>query len=224
VTHPNTLWAASNCWSLRRSWATLRDASAAPDDDAGTIRSWRPGTGGGHGSGHGDPLGDAVTASVSRGDTQTRVADTVRDDVDQARWLATSALRHTGMPIGPALAVLTRVIPDLAPDIAGEVARYLDHADKAARRTLRLGDDHLPLPGNPPCPACGVRMLRARRSAPNSAEWPVICAARCRCAGTPCPCGMETPTRRVEHIWTATWGRARVTLDQTTGDMEATTA
>ncbi|MEU7843934.1 hypothetical protein AB0B39_23575 [Micromonospora sp. NPDC049114] len=220
--HPHNLHAAANCWSLRRSWATLRDSNTAPDDDAGTIRSWRPGTGGGHGSGHGDPLGDAVTASVSRGDTQTRIAETIRDDVDSARWLATSALRHTGMPIGPALAVLTRIIGDLTPDVAGEVARYVDHADKAARRALRLGDDHWPIPSNPACPSCGVRMLRARRSAPDSATWPVICGAGCQCTGTTCGCGMTVQVRRVAHIWPAAW--ARDTLDLNTGDKEATNA
>ena len=220
--HPNTLWAASNCWSLRRSWADLRDSNTAPDDDAGTIRSWRPGTGGGHGSGHGDPLGDAVTASVSRGSSLTRVADTIREDVDSARWIATSALRNTGMPIGPALVVLTRVIPDLDPAVAGEVARYLDHADKAARRALRIGNDHWALPTNPKCPACGTRMLRARRSNPDSGAWPVICTAGCQCTGNTCGCGMTVRVRRAAHIWPAGW--ARDTLNLNTADVEAAPA
>lgn len=222
MNHPSNLHAAANCWSLRRSWATLRDTNTTPDDDAGTIRSWRPGTGGGHVSGHGDPLGDAVTASVSRGTSLTRIADTVREDVDQARWLATSALRLQGLPVGPALTVLTRVIGDLDPDVASEVARYLDHADKAIRRTLRLGDDHWPIPGNPACPSCGTRLLRARRSAPDSATWPVICGAGCRCTGGNCGCGMAVKARHAPHIWPASW--ARDTLNLNTADMEVAPA
>lgn len=222
VNHPSNLHAAANCWSLRRSWATLRDTNTAPDDDAGTIRSWRPGTGGGHGSGHGDPLGDAVTANVSRSTSLTRTADTVRNDVDQARWLATSALRQTGMPVGPALAVLTRIIGDLTPDVAAEVGQYLNHADHAARRALRLGTDHLVLPTKPKCPACGVRMMRARTSNPDSAAWPVVCGAGCQCTGNTCPCGMAIQVRRVAHIWPATWARTTLNLD--TIEQEATTA
>jgi len=220
VIHPHIPWALSNCWSLRRAWATLRDTETLPDGDAGTIRSWRPGTGGGHGSGHGDPLGDAVTASVSRGGSLTRVADTIREDVDAARWIATSALRHTGMPVGPALAVLTSVIPDLDPAVAGEVARYLDHADKAARRALRLDVDHWAVPSNPPCPACGVREMRARTSNPDSAGWPVICGAGCLCVGNGCPCGMVVRARRVPHIWPG----ATLELDAPTAEVETASA
>ncbi|MFG1847794.1 hypothetical protein [Micromonospora carbonacea] len=217
MTHPSNQHAAANCWSLRRAWAALRDANTSDDGDAGTIRSWRPGTGG-HGSGHGDPLAEAVVAGLTSSTRHARTVDTIRDNVDQARWLATSALRHTGMPVGPALAALTGVIDDLDPATAHEVARYLDRADTAARRALHLGDDHLPLPGNPRCPACGVRMLRARRSNPDTTAWPVICAAGCRCTGNTCGCGMPVKARNVDHIWQAAWARA--TLDLNTADME----
>lgn len=215
MNHPSTLHALAACWSLRRAWAALRDTNTTTDDDAGTIRSWRPGTGGGHGSGHGDPLGDAVVATVSRGTHHTQTAEIVRESVDQARWLATSALRHQGAPVGPALAMLARVIADLDPATAADVGQYLDHADQAARRHLRLDTDHWPLPGNPKCPACGTRMLRARRSNPDSAAWPVICAAGCRCTGPACPCGMTMRVRGVDHIW------AGATLNLNTTEVEA---
>lgn len=216
MTHPSNLHALAHCWSLRRAWAALRDTNTPDDGDAGTLRSWRPGTGGNTG-GHGDPLGDAVVATVTQGTRHTQTAEIVREDVDQARWLATSALRHQGAPVGPALTMLTRVIVDLDPATAHEVGRYLHHADTTARRALRLDVDHLPLPGNPPCPACGVRMLRARRSNPDTDAWPVICAAGCRCTGQGCPCGMGVRVRGVDHIWPG------ATLNLTTGTEAPTT-
>lgn len=212
--HPANLWATSNCWSLRRAWAILRDTSSHPDDDAGTLRS-PSAYGTRHGSGHGNGLADAVIAAIGRGTHHAATIDTVREDVDQARWLATSALRQQGMPLGPALAALTRVIPDLDPATAAEVARYLDHADQAARRYLRIDNDHLPLPGNPKCPVCGVRMLRARRSNPDTSAWPVICAAGCLCTGDTCPCGMTARPKRTPHIWPAAWVRATLNPDTT---------
>lgn len=212
MTHPANMHAAANCWSLRRSWSALRDANTLTDGDAGTLRS-AAASSTRHASGHADTLADAVITQISRGSHYANTVDTIRDDVDQARWLATSALRQQGMPLGPALAALTRVIGDLDPATAAEVGRYLDHADQAARRYLRIDTDHLPLPGNPKCPVCGVRMLRARRSNPDSSAWPVICAAGCVCTGNTCPCGMTVRQKQAVHIWPAGWAVATLNLD-----------
>ncbi|MGC4891070.1 hypothetical protein [Micromonospora sp. DT227] len=218
--HPSNLWAAANCWSLRRAWAAARDTNTG-DDTRDGIRSpiWGNRTSAG---GHGDPIGDTVTADVDHHAHTARTIDEVRANVDQAWWLLASATRNTPMPTGPALAVISRLVPAADPNTADEVAGYLDRADRALRRTLRLGDDHWPIPGNPPCPGCGVRMLRARTSAPDSSAWPVICAAGCVCLGDTCGCGMDIRVKRTVHIWPAAW--ARNTLDLTATEVDATCA
>ncbi|MFI5833198.1 hypothetical protein ACIA5A_05925 [Micromonospora sp. NPDC051300] len=219
TTHPATLWAASNCWSLRRAWAAARNTNTSDTRDG--IRSPVYGTRTSSG-GHGDPTGDHIAADVDHHTNTARTIDEVRANVDQAWWLLASATRDTPMPTGPALAVMSRLIPACDPATAHEVTGYLDRADRALRRTLRLGDDHWPIPENPACPACGVRMLRARTSNPDSAQWPVICAAGCLCIGETCPCGMDVRQKRTVHIWPAAW--ATRTLDLTATEMEATTA
>ncbi|MEU7609536.1 hypothetical protein [Micromonospora sp. NPDC049204] len=213
MNHPSNLHAAANCWSLRRSWAALRDtnSAAATAGDFDGLRS--PLYGVRHASGgHADP----VPSLSSSGSRYGRATDIVRENVDQAYWLCASSLRHGALTTGPALAVIGKAIAGLNPSTAGEVARYLADADQAARRTLGVDSDYWgPLPGNPPCPGCGVRLLRARTSAPTSGDWPIVCAAGCLCSGMACPCGMADRTPRVAHIWDSAWARVTLGLDAT---------
>ncbi len=221
MTHPANLWAASNCWSLRRAWAAARNTNTSDTRDGIRSPIWGTHTGGTPG-GHGDPVADTVTADVDHHAHTARTIDEVRANVDAAYWVCASAMRHGPLGTGPALAIVARTIGSLDPNTALEVAGYLQGADRALRRTLRLGDDHWPIPGNPACPSCGTRMLRARTSNPDSAQWPVVCAAGCVCLGDTCGCGMDLRQKRVNHIWGADW--VRTNLAFTTAEGEATTA
>ena len=77
----------------------------------------------------------------------------------------------------------------------------LDVADQRVRAYAHLDQDLIAPPLAPACPACDIRRLRIRSSAPDSARWTITCA--CTCAGETCPCGMDVPTRRVRHVWAA---------------------
>ncbi|MEV2236685.1 hypothetical protein [Micromonospora sp. NPDC049891] len=211
--HPHNLAAAANCWSLRRSWAVWRDTNSSDTNDG--LRSTTYGHRGG--GGHSDPVADTADTTTRR----NHLAEQVREHVDNARWLATSALRHTGMPIGPALAALTNVIDHLDPATAHDVSHHIHQADTAIRRALRLGDDWWPLPGNPKCPGCGTRMLRARTSNPNRAAWPIICTAGCRCTGNTCPCPAVTKFRGTPHIWPGALLVGTLNLEATTVEASA---
>lgn len=196
--HPANHHATANAWSLRRAWAALRDTNT-PDDRTplrspvyGVIRAL---------GGHADP-----TPTAAASPNHTRLTDHTREAINHAWWLLASATRHQPATTGPTLAVITQALPHLDPRTAADISSHLADADRRIRTALRLGDDHRPIPGNPPCPACGTRLLRARTSNPDTAAWPVICATGCRCTGTGCPCRMTTPVRGVEHIWPASYG------------------
>jgi len=104
------------------------------------------------------------------------------------RWLGTT---------GYLLLALTVVDPVTA----GEVAAALRRCDAALRSVLRAERSLDPLPGSPPCPACGERRLRVESACPPPARV-VVCEAGCRCTGElDCPCGMPVLDERVHHIW-----------------------
>jgi hypothetical protein len=200
-THPHVLHATAALWSLRRSWALLRTAAQdhADADGYSLPSAWHPGS---RSSGAGDGFATAVLTATSTSSHYTRLTEQVTEQAAQARWLVVSALRdraHTG----PSLAVVAAGLPHVDPATAGDISRHLGQADTAIRRTLRIQPDHWPLPGNPPCPLCGVRLLRVQVSPSDSADWTVVCTAGCRCRGDRCPCGMAITAQGVRHIWGA---------------------
>lgn len=200
--HPWTLHATTALWSVRRSTAALHQCIASAALDAadglhGQTYGSRHAVGG-----HGDGITTGL-AQLGQAAHWRHVDARAREHITQACWLARS---DTGQPRdGRDLhAYLADALPAANPATARDIADHLTAADAAIRRTLRVGPDHWPLPANPPCPTCGVRMLRAVTSAPASRDWTVVCTAGCRCAGNDCPCGMDQPTDRVPHIWPAT--------------------
>jgi hypothetical protein len=101
----------------------------------------------------------------------------------------------------PRWTYLAVALPAAAPGVAAALGEQLAALDGRIRSVCGIGPDHWPIPLAPPCPACGVRRLRAQHSAPDGSRWTVICAAGCRCKGAGCECGMEVPTAGAAHIW-----------------------
>lgn len=96
---------------------------------------------------------------------------------------------------------LTMAIAHAPLDTGLEVIGILDAADAQVRAALRVDRQRQAVPGNPPCPSCGVRILRTETAATDQTTWAVVCTAGCRCKGTTCPCRMATRVRGVRHIW-----------------------
>lgn len=198
--HPWNLTAISDAWSLRWSWTGFLNLNVT--DDPG-LRSVAVGSIG-RASGHSDHVAAGALVRTGTVARHRRDAEKIRDDIDAAYWLTASAHRHQPL-LGSSRTIALRQIADVASNIdpatARDVSNHLQRADKAARGWLDAGPDHQVLT-TPPCPACNLRQLRARTSAPYVTDWPVICTAvGCRCAGTTCACGMEIRERGAPHIW-----------------------
>lgn len=201
MTHPWTLHAATALWSLRRSWAALRDQAAAarleaPDGLHGTTYGSRHSSGG-----HSDGVSDLIAAPPSW-ERWALVDEQIGEHVTQACWLIRSATRlpRDGRQL---LDYLAAGIPLADPGTARDVAGYLQAADRTARRALAMPPDRVPLPGVA-CPGCITRRLEVHTAAPERAHWTVVCAAGCVCHGRLCPCTTApgtTPADGVPHIW-----------------------
>lgn len=206
MTHPHQLHATANLWALRRSWPHLQRAQAAAvaadaeSGDAGTLQAWRAGSGRMAASYDG-----ILTAVLNRPAAATathygRIMERAREHVFQAYWLAVSDLGR-GLDGHGQLARVAAAIAHVRPATARDIAAELAVADMAIRRALQLLPDQWPLPTSPPCPCCGMRMLRVQVANPDSAAWTVVCTAGCRCVGEACRCGMIVQEQGVAHIW-----------------------
>lgn len=210
--HPAVLHALTATWQLAKSRQHLaqvvreeaadRAARAATDTRDG-LRSQVLGRRYGLG-GHADPVAGRInTVSGDRPAPLARLAESVDGTV---RWLARIV---TGGHYDPNLDPLTVIREDL-PNLrrpaaaANQVTRWLVEADQHIRRSLGLLPDHLPVPGNLACPACSLRMLRIVTSAPDTADWVIICTNQeCGCYGDRhyCRCGMPVQAQGSRHVW-----------------------
>jgi hypothetical protein len=130
--------------------------------------------------------------------------------LEDAAWIVASTRRNDPlrMPDGrtvsvaasPSEAYLRAALPGTPPETAAEVLGVLERFATGCWGTLHLDPPSMPLPGNPPCPCCEMRMLRVRCVGPRSA-WTVVCAAGCTCAGTDCWCGMDELMPGTRHVW-----------------------
>lgn len=168
-TTPAHLHAHASLWSLRVAYRELasvhHDLRWGSMVDSG-VRSATFATGGRPVGGTPFGLGDLL--SVGRDHRYAQLGKRVEGTV---RWLAA----RLGAPPGPPLAALASVLFALSEHTAQDLARWLAEQDQRIRQTLGLGDDHQPVPGNPPCPSCGARLLRQRTSPPDPADRVVIC-------------------------------------------------
>lgn len=201
MTHPYVLHATAALWSLAAAWPLLQHAGhtvgTAYADDHGYVQAWRPNAGRGTTTLARDTK--LATAAITDGPVALYRAleERGRDAITQTRWLLASA-GHGRPATWPGLA---SGINAADPATARDIGRWLWPADDAIRAGLHLPQDHVHIPWNPACPACGVRLLRAHIAAPDPSVWTVVCLAGCRCLGDGCPCGMLVQERGVPHIW-----------------------
>ncbi len=225
MTHPHVLHALAALWSLHRAQQLLAEhrdavALAAPRRTTSTrqrtlaeltamdtlLRQERP-----------DRFrlaGARVAASPAP--APVAVLDALRDaDRTLADTAALLAHVHRHRPLlrwtrdwdQPAYAgrwVWLIAAASVAPHgIAREIHALVDPVDARARAITGHGPDLWRLPLSPPCPACGLRLLRVHTSPPDSRRWAVVCGSACRCGGEDCGCGMPVREARVRHIWPA---------------------
>jgi hypothetical protein len=150
------------------------------------------------------------------------------DAVVDAAWILASHLRRRPLLVygyawrhasqssewGAAHLYLRTAMQFAAPAVAGEICGLLEGADCAVRSALRIARDRRQVPGNPPCPCCGQRLLRID-TAPPRPEWTVTCTAGCRCTGEGCPCGMPAQVEQAPHVWELDQVWARVPVPAT---------
>lgn len=200
LVHPHALHALTALWSLRSALAVLDDAIRAAAEERthdDGIRS--PSVGTRHPSGlPSDPVAAAALLSGGLGggigDPYERLRNAIAGTI---RWLAGRAAPGPGDPLGRLIAAAST----LPPAAAGHIAAWTAECDGRIRRALYLPPDEQALPGNPPCPACRVRLLRVRTSAPDRSAWTAMCGGRCICTGQGCTCGMPVLAAGSEHIW-----------------------
>jgi hypothetical protein len=193
LTSPYNLHAIAALWSLAQAWPMLLTARTHAYT---TIQAWRPiiQVSGGAGPSSRPPSSDLDHSRAS-------YLDQLYEDglwsLQQGRWLLLSA----GLGCPTTWDGYAKLI-GLAPwRTAMDIRLWLASTDDAIRRGLGLLPDLWTLPANPACPHCGVRLLRVQRSAPDSADWTIVCTAGCRCRGVGCPCGMLERVEGVGHIW-----------------------
>jgi hypothetical protein len=151
------------------------------------------------------------------------VRKAAEDAVTDAVWRLSSALRARPLlvwgegwfraaatPWAARMGWLTMVLPLAPAAAAADAAECLADADRRVRAACNVDPDEIPLPGAPPCPACGMRRLRIQTAAPDSAAWTITCRPQCVCrgpgetaAGDGCTCGMPVRAAGVRHIWDA---------------------
>lgn len=210
MTHPLRLHAAAALHSLAAAWPHLQRAqraaaaATADDGDRGTLRAWAPNSGGSGGSG---PARSAVLEAVIRPTVEHPVLRLYDQATGAVWWIADELGLKQPDTVPATLALLLGVAVRVPPPVAGRLARHADDEDRKIRDLLKLGDDHAPLTGVD-CPACGVRDLAWRTSAP-PAQRVVVCRAGCLCAGAGCRCGMGVLEAGVAHVWTADQVTAR---------------
>jgi hypothetical protein len=184
-------------WPHLLAASAAADRAAAQNGDLGTLQAWRPGSGV-HGSGSGDVLLGAVIRHQGPGGVNpyAAVAASVTDTVG---WLAQTVL--ASVPASTEAAIVQLLDATLSPPAAAHIARWVDDADRKARRALVVGDDRrlVPVLGCPHCNSTGS--LAVRTSAPPPART-IVCTAGCTCDGPGCGCGMPTEEQGVAHIWT----------------------
>lgn len=102
-----------------------------------------------------------------------------------------------------------RAHPDLWPAAAGRLDRAATLAETVSGHHAR--PQHLY--GDPVCPCCGDRALRALMDALDERMWTVTCTSRrCVCRGIDCDCGRAGRTAGARHVWTV--GEWRRLADQ----------
>ncbi|ROO51061.1 hypothetical protein EDC02_5925 [Micromonospora sp. Llam0] len=210
--HPAVLHAITSCHQLAKSRQHLahvvqeealdRAARAATDTRDG-LRSQVLGRRHQLG-GHADPVAGRIdtTPTGDRAGPMARLADSIDTTIGWLARIVTGG--HYDGNLDP-LTVIREDLPNLRRPAAAaaHVGRWLVEADDKIRRTLGLLPDHLPVPGNLACPACGLRMLRIVTSAPDSAGWVIVCTnPDCMCSGNrSCRCGMPVQGFGAGHIW-----------------------
>lgn len=203
VSHPHVLSATSAAWSLTAALAQLHDRARQEARDIAmevpaVLRSSSWGRRHALG-GHGDPTTDAALSgtATTRINRYAVLLDGVTEHIGQMAgcWPDT---------VGDPLERIRAAVGVMRPRVAARTGEALEHLDGKIRRRLGILPDLAPVPGNPPCPACRLQMLRVQTSAPHPAEWTVICTAGCTCRGTDCGCGMPVRESGVPHIWTRT--------------------
>lgn len=198
--HPHTLHALAAAASLaaaltaleQRAREALRDAEVGNRSGDVSIPSQVFGRRTALG-GHGDPTPAAALGAWAPGGPEPHAALLG----DLMRELDGLAAHLPGAPGQDPLARITAAVPSMRPHIAARTGQALQHLDGQARRRLQMPPDLVPLPGNPPCPACRLQMLQ-RTSAGS-----VVCTADCHCTGIGCRCAMPVQEPGVQHIWPA---------------------
>lgn len=192
---PRHLHAVANLRSLRQSVDRLRLAAASEEIGASDgIQGWRPQTGRSSG-GHGDSVSSTALADICPRPNPwagllVRVGSTLG-------WLTS----RVGAPAGrDRIEGLELVLPRLAAPVAWDLARWVADLDREVRAAVEMYREDRPVPTNPPCPACGLQLLRMR-VALAAKDWDVVCGVPCLCAGEGCPCGMPVRPIGVPHIW-----------------------
>jgi len=203
---PQHLHALAALRSLAAAWPRLLravEAAAAFADgggDLGTLRSptWSSGRSGG---GYSNAVLDAV-ASAHRTRWTTPEQRLMETTAGTVRWLGDALLVGGAEPRTlTTLIRLQTVVPRRRVDQVTDLTRWIGEADRKIRTALQAGDDHQLLTGAT-CPACGVRRIAVRTSAPDVDARPYVCEAEsCVCAGEGCPCGMAVRPAGVRHIW-----------------------
>lgn len=207
TTNPYVLHATAALWSLAQAWPLLlsaRQHALAAATDRSYIQAWRP-TAGRMGSA-GGVFDEALFAAANNdtdGGTRWYYERLYQDglwSLQQGRFLLASA----GLRQPATWAEYAGQIGRCDWRTAMDIKLWLASTDQVIRKALQLTPDLWTLPANPPCPSCGVRLMRVQRSAPDSAAWTVVCTAGCRCRGDGCPCGMLERVQGVGHIWDRT--------------------
>lgn len=193
---PWALLAIAELDALHTAWnhlaaARVRVARQALVVDDG-LKAWRPNPQQVSGSGSGS--GESRSAAGSELDYLIGLEARASEAVDQCRWLVLDALKT----LPPDWDATRTLFARLRPPEARSCIAWLTPADTAIRRALYLPDDERPVPGNPDCPVCTVRLIRVR-----PASGLIVCTAGCRCAGEACVCGMLVKERGAPHIWTS---------------------
>lgn len=202
MTHPHTLHAQAAAASLAASLVALeQSARAALDgavDGSSSVREVsipsqvfgrRTALGG-----HGDPTATAALGAWASGHPNPYAALLG----DMLRQLDQLAAHVPGAPGMDPVARIRQAIPGMRPHIAARTRQALQHLDGQVRRRLELPPALAPLPGNPPCRACGLQMLQVHTTDP---ARPVVCTADCYCRGDRCGCGIPGAAEGVQHIW-----------------------
>jgi hypothetical protein len=100
--------------------------------------------------------------------------------------------------------LLVAVRQPLQVGLLAELGRAAGTADRILRRAARVTPSREPVPGE--CPACLLALLHVEGSAPDQADWIVVCDnPACRCQGIECTCKLSgrAANHGQRHVWPA---------------------